>query len=595
MPHYHRFKDQKPVPKKKNNNSRYYYYARSTSYYNTHRMRAASKQTRVNPLVVKLSIIILVFAILFGFIKSGASSFNRIVKIGGKNKDNLSSIDTAANTKSETSDEESMSLLKSLSFKIFAKPEGDDSVIHEVSSDEGTEDEDYISTVIRRTSLDNIENSYMNNTDDDNENNAFDNTSFRELFGGSENLQTNNSDSSQQNNAIANTTNNAIDNTSANSNLSENTSLTTISENIIASVLNQSNIANDNRTSVSENESSNATQQQSNATQQNNQAIETKKFDEILSPREESTQASSQTFVPARTPNSPIDTENSSKEYQEENMVLTDSDRNKIINNNLNYNIESVETTVVTTTPQRPNINTTSSDNNTTTQTPSRTDIVELNEISEIIDNINNDLPNTTTSPSSQGRHEQRVESVNNNSQSSSGSNETRDNSWNINIEREGSSSTGSSNILRGEKTQPAIFLAQYDDRRGSITIIPQERNMSRNTTLEEAILMLLEGAKEEEYRNNIISLISKNTSLLDLFVSDDTVFLNFSEDFEYNPLGDEGIVVQIYQIVYTATQFEGIDKVIFLINGEQKEFIGSEGLILNKEFSRMEVDSITQ
>ena len=66
-------------------------------------------------------------------------------------------------------------------------------------------------------------------------------------------------------------------------------------------------------------------------------------------------------------------------------------------------------------------------------------------------------------------------------------------------------------------------------------------------------------------------------------------MYLNFNENFEFNPLGSEGTMVQIYQFVYTATQFEGIDNVIFLINGELHETIGSEGAIENMPFKRFE------
>ncbi len=615
MPHYQRFKEKKPTPRRTTSGSRYYHNARSTSYHNMHRMRSASKRSAVNPLVVKLSIVVLVFALLFGFIKSGASSsFGRIIKIGNKDKNNISSIEadqTNKNIESEKPDEERINLLRNLSFKIFAKPEGDDSVIHEVAADEGTEDEQYISTVVKRTSLDDIENSYNNsssinnnndyNNDDNsssepqNENSILNAAALRELFGNTNTINNNNTSITSTNN-----------NLSLNNNTT--TSLATISESIIANIINQSNTQQNNNYNTAEQitADSNINQQQTTTTQEPQQniasqnvdtsskIIETTKFDEILSPREEALQTTAHQFIPARTPGFQIDDENSSKEYQQEVAVITPAQANKIINNNQYYNIENTKTN--TTPSQRPSINASiPNQNNTTTEpkitvdeTPKRTDVVEIEEISNVIDNINSNLANS----SSQSTETSSVQNVNNNIQSSSNNS---DNSWNINIERENSDSQTSnpSMVLRGSRTQPAIFLAQYDERRGNITIIPQERNMSRNTTLEEAILMLLEGAREEEYNNNIISLISKNTSLLDLFVNDDTVYLNFSDDFEYNPLGDEGIVVQIYQIVYTATQFEGINKVIFLINGEQKEFIGSEGQILNKEFTRMEVDTI--
>ena len=133
------------------------------------------------------------------------------------------------------------------------------------------------------------------------------------------------------------------------------------------------------------------------------------------------------------------------------------------------------------------------------------------------------------------------------------------------------------------------IYLVEYSENTGSITLIFRERKFNDKSSVEEAIKELLIGATDEENSRNIISCIPKDTELLDIFVEGDTVYLNFNESFEFNPLGNEGTMVQIYQFVYTATQFEGIDNVIFLINGQLNETIGAEGAIENMPFRRFE------
>ena len=133
------------------------------------------------------------------------------------------------------------------------------------------------------------------------------------------------------------------------------------------------------------------------------------------------------------------------------------------------------------------------------------------------------------------------------------------------------------------------IYLVEYSENTGSITLIFRERNFYNNLSIEEAINELLIGATDYENQRNIISCIPKGIKLLDMFVYDDTIYLNFNENFEFNPLGNEGTMVQIYQFVYTATQFEGIDNVVFLIDGKLNETIGSEGAIENIPFRRFE------
>lgn len=138
-------------------------------------------------------------------------------------------------------------------------------------------------------------------------------------------------------------------------------------------------------------------------------------------------------------------------------------------------------------------------------------------------------------------------------------------------------------------ENKAGIYLVEYNEKLGTITLVFRKREFGKNPDLEEAILSLLKGASDEENRENIISCIPKSTKLIDVFRDKDTVYLNFSGDFEYNPLGDAGMLVQIYQFVYTATQFSGINKVIFLIDGMINETIGSEGAIENKPFMRLE------
>ena len=142
-------------------------------------------------------------------------------------------------------------------------------------------------------------------------------------------------------------------------------------------------------------------------------------------------------------------------------------------------------------------------------------------------------------------------------------------------------------NNIKTKSKDEGIYLVEYDENSGAITLIFRNRNFNNNISIENAIKTLLNGATDDENNKNIISCIPRNTKLLDIFVEDDIVYLNFNEDFEFNPLGNEGTMIQIYQLVYTATQFEGIDKVIFLINGNLNETIGAEGSIENTAFTR--------
>ena len=110
-------------------------------------------------------------------------------------------------------------------------------------------------------------------------------------------------------------------------------------------------------------------------------------------------------------------------------------------------------------------------------------------------------------------------------------------------------------------------------------------KNMSPLTT---AINLLLQGpdtTKTEE--RNCISLIPQGTKLMSARVDDGIAYLSFSEEFEFNTLGAEGYMGQLMQIVYTASNFSTVKSVQFLVEGEKKDYLGSEGQWIGSPLSK--------
>lgn len=110
-------------------------------------------------------------------------------------------------------------------------------------------------------------------------------------------------------------------------------------------------------------------------------------------------------------------------------------------------------------------------------------------------------------------------------------------------------------------------------------------KNMSPLTT---AINLLLQGpdtTKTEE--RNCISLIPQGTKLMSARVDDGIAYLSFSEEFEFNTIGAEGYMGQLMQIVYTASNFSTVKSVQFLVEGEKKDYLGSEGQWIGSPLSK--------
>lgn len=137
-------------------------------------------------------------------------------------------------------------------------------------------------------------------------------------------------------------------------------------------------------------------------------------------------------------------------------------------------------------------------------------------------------------------------------------------------------------------KTNIKLYFINIDSD-GSVIRKQITRSVAKNDSpLTTALKLLLEGPNStSSSEKNCITLIPKNTKLLSARVQDRTAYLNFNENFEFNEVGIEGYIGQLMQIVYTSTEFSTVDSVQFLIDGNKKDYLGSEGQWIGSPLSR--------
>jgi len=113
-------------------------------------------------------------------------------------------------------------------------------------------------------------------------------------------------------------------------------------------------------------------------------------------------------------------------------------------------------------------------------------------------------------------------------------------------------------------------------------------RNLTKtNSPLTTALQALLAGPTIEELDKECMTLIPEGSRLLSASVKNKIATLNFSEEFEFNRYGVEGYIGQLMQVVYTATAFPTVESVQFLVEGQRKEYIGSEGVWIGSPLSQ--------
>ncbi len=100
------------------------------------------------------------------------------------------------------------------------------------------------------------------------------------------------------------------------------------------------------------------------------------------------------------------------------------------------------------------------------------------------------------------------------------------------------------------------------------------------------SIQALLQGPDYYDEDVGLQSEIPAGTELLDIGLEDETLILDLSEEFTDGG-GSASILMRLAQVVHTGTQFESVDDVQILIEGQRVETIGGEGAMVAEPLTR--------
>ncbi len=124
----------------------------------------------------------------------------------------------------------------------------------------------------------------------------------------------------------------------------------------------------------------------------------------------------------------------------------------------------------------------------------------------------------------------------------------------------------------------------------GLFTMIPRKRNIERtNAILTNTLKELFKGPTQKEQNNNIKSFIPKAGLVRSIYVKDNIAYLDFNDEFQFNSGGPIASMAQLFQIVYTSTEFPTIDKVQILIEGKSVLFLsGDSGIAIKNPIDKI-------
>jgi len=137
--------------------------------------------------------------------------------------------------------------------------------------------------------------------------------------------------------------------------------------------------------------------------------------------------------------------------------------------------------------------------------------------------------------------------------------------------------------------TTPTIVDVKIYFLRGERLVIAH-RDVTGPAVLRGALTELLAGPTAAELADGLISIVPDGTELLGVNLVDGLATVDLSGEYEGGG-GSLSMMARIAQVVFTATQFDNVDRVLFWLDGEPIEFLGGEGIIVDEPLARMDVD----
>lgn len=120
--------------------------------------------------------------------------------------------------------------------------------------------------------------------------------------------------------------------------------------------------------------------------------------------------------------------------------------------------------------------------------------------------------------------------------------------------------------------------------------LVIAHRAVAGPAVLRGALLALLAGPTEAERAAGATTVIPSGTTLRDVRLAGGTATVDLGAAFATGG-GSFSMLARVAQVVFTATQFSTVERVVLLLEGRPIEALGGEGLVLTEPQTRASVD----
>ena len=122
----------------------------------------------------------------------------------------------------------------------------------------------------------------------------------------------------------------------------------------------------------------------------------------------------------------------------------------------------------------------------------------------------------------------------------------------------------------------------------------PVATNLAGDDPVEQAaafwLEVLLRGPQGPDREAGATTTIPEGTELLGVELRGDALYVDLSSEFESGG-GSMSMQMRVAQVVYTGTQFPGIDSVRIMLEGQEVDAIGGEGVMVERPLTRRDFE----
>lgn len=140
---------------------------------------------------------------------------------------------------------------------------------------------------------------------------------------------------------------------------------------------------------------------------------------------------------------------------------------------------------------------------------------------------------------------------------------------------------------LRPQEMKVAVYFV--GEAGGAATVVPVERTVAgrgAEVLLRAALEALLAGPSAGEQAKGLTTEIPQGTRLRGLTVREGVAVIDLSEAVGSGG-GSSSMQGRLWQIVYTGTQLPQAQHVRIIIEGQERQALGGEGLLIDKPIAR--------